>query len=110
MALDGERDQVRLGQRRRLGREIDVGRIEADPPAGEIGEGEAVGGDLGREPLAADQADADARRRPGAADEAADRAGAEDRDCGQMLVLPAIKTRFATKRGVDQPFAAARRT
>ena len=72
-----------LAQRRLAGGEVDpVGR-ERDGPALRIAEGEAVLGDLRLQPLAPQEGDVEAGGEPGAADIAADRAGAVDDDMGQ---------------------------
>src|SRR3546814_19406275 len=73
-ALHGEEDDVRLLQRRRLGREIDeVGR-EADVPAVLVAEAEAVIGDLLTDAFPADARDLASRRQPRPANDATHRA------------------------------------
>src|SRR5207237_4067373 len=79
-ALHGEQDDVSLAQGLRLGLEPDAVGLEADRKALIVADREAVFGDFLPDPRSPQEGDVQPRREPGAADIAADRAGAVDDD------------------------------
>src|SRR6185312_12336800 len=106
-ALYRQRDDLGLVERLRTAAIIDVARRKFDPPAAIVAERQPVFVDVARDLLPADEGDRQTGGLPRAADEAADRAGAEDCDFWPPVhVLPTSAIRLDPL--VRQPQALGR--